>query len=87
MFVLVHSEDDFLTSDNSASLFSTYGDAYEAMSARFYEVVTTNVAPVYTIDEVGDVWNEDKWVIGHLGANDAWVDSTEDKWAIIRVAE
>ena len=87
MYALVHSPGEFLHSDCDVTLFRSYELAHGEMVRRFKEVVTMDGTKVMPPNEFGDVLDDEGYCVGVIRGDDAWVEDTECKWAIIKAEE
>lgn len=91
MFILVHSDNELLKSDNDIMVFHTHKDAYAEMLDQLRDVATDEEIVLADKLEIGDLHDESddsidsvRWV-GYLYAREAYIDDSEDKWCIFEV--
>ena len=89
MFILIYSDNELLTCDNTVRAFATHDDAWAAMVEEFVDSLRREGdEPVLPVDG-GDVYDHDckGLLLGYMDDREAYTYRREEKWIIFEVKE
>ena len=88
MFILVHSDNELLKSDNEVQAFTTHEKAYAEMLDQLRDAATDEEIEFEDNLEIGDLYDVsegiDRWC-GYFYMHEAYLETSDNKWCIFEL--